>query len=415
MSHAVAVRAAERRETVRVALEHVAAERARAPRPLPRGPVRGVVRRGAVHGVVRERALDAVAARGVPGGGGGARAEGVGVGLRGEVERPAPVPSAANEIALVPHAVAQAEAPPAVSPPGRVRLALVGGGGRARGGALAGGHEDAGGPPRARGARRARGDRLRAPEQRPETRVGGRRRCNHDDRGAPARARISSINADAGGKPRPSRSSTVDFRSVRSRGSPRGSSFARAQAGARRPLGTAKGGSRRASARARRSTRAQAAGAPRRSTARRFPRRRRAVRDFLGALEQRVSFCDWRRAVREDRMARGGGARRVRPEGQPMRCVVQLLTADSKSASTPRDSRRRGSGTPRDAPGAPRVSPHPFFYFVFSLAFLLVGEPRAEKPPPLPVPPIAPLLPGRSPLTFTLPSHPDSAQARAAT
>lgn len=98
-----------------------------------------------------------------------------------------------------------------------------------------------------------------------------------------------------------------------------------------------------------------------------------------------------------------------------MRCVVQLLTADSKSASSPRDSRRRGSGTPRDAPGVPRVSPHPFLYFVFSLAFLLVGEPRAEKPPPLPAPAIAPLLPGRSPLTFTLPSPPDSAQARAAT
>ena len=385
MSHAVAVRAAERRETVRVALEHVAAKRARAPRPLPRGSVRGVVRRGAVHGVVRERALDAVAARGVPGGGGGARAEGVGVGLRGEVERPAPVPSAANEIALVPHAVAQAEAPPAVSPPGRVRLALVGGGGRARGGALAGGHEDAGGPPRARGARRARGDRLRAPEQRPETRVGGRRRCNHDIyRGAPAAG--ADFN-ERRGKPRPSSSSTVDFRSVRSRGSARGSSFARAQAGARRPLGTAKGGSRRASARARRSTRAQAAGAPRRSTARRFPRRRRAVRDFLGALEQRVSFCDWRRAVREDRMARGGGARRVRPEGQPMRCVVQLLTADSKSASTPRDSRRRGSGTPRDAPGAPRVSPHPFFLFrLFPRVPPRRRTSRGKAPPPSPSP-----------------------------
>ena len=31
-------------------------------------------------------------------------------------------------------------------------------------------------------------------------------------------------------------------------------------------------------------------------------------------------------------MARGGGARKVRPEGQPMRCVVQLLSTGGKSA-----------------------------------------------------------------------------------
>ena len=98
-----------------------------------------------------------------------------------------------------------------------------------------------------------------------------------------------------------------------------------------------------------------------------------------------------------------------------MRCVVQLLTADSKSASTPRDSRRRGSGTPRDAPGAPRVSPHPFIISSFPSRSSSSANLARKSPPPLPVPPIAPLLPGRSPLTFTLPSHPDSAQARAAT
>ena len=100
-----------------------------------------------------------------------------------------------------------------------------------------------------------------------------------------------------------------------------------------------------------------------------------------------------------------------------MRCVVQLLTADSKSASTPRDSRRRGSGTPRDAPGVPRVSPHPFcFISSFPSRSSSSANLARKSPPPLPAPPIAPLLPGRSPLTFTLPPHhPDSAQARAAT
>ena len=82
----------------------------------------------------------------------------------------------------------------------------------------------------------------------------------------------------------------------------------------------------------------------------------------------------------------------------------------------PLETRGVADQGPRATPPGPRASHRTlFFYFVFSLAFLLVGEPRAEKPPPPPVPPIAPLLPGRSPLTFTLPSHPDSAQARAAT
>ena len=47
-------------------------------------------------------------------------------------------------------------------------------------------------------------------------------------------------------------------------------------------------------------------------------------------------------------MARGGGgARKVRPEGQNMRCVVQLLTAGAKSAC-PRPV-ARPAGHPRDA------------------------------------------------------------------
>jgi hypothetical protein len=80
----------------------------------------------------------------------------------------------------------------------------------------------------------------------------------------------------------------------------------------------------------------------------------------------------------------------------------------------PLETRGVADQGPRATPPGPRASHRNFFLFRLFLAFLLVGEPRAEKPPP-PRPPIAPLLPGRSPLTFTIPSHPDSAQARAAT
>ena len=79
-------------------------------------------------------------------------------------------------------------------------------------------------------------------------------------------------------------------------------------------------------------------------------------------------------------MARGGGgARKVRPEGQNMRCVVQLLTAGAKSAC-PRPV-ASPEGHPRDA----RV---PARHFAANEETRVLPSSEARRPPLTPRDPI---------------------------